>query len=117
MEDEAIRAGESAPAEKLVSTVAVDAPIGDRTCMACSGALVAGEYTGRKRPSVAISRHGPPVRVGTRAARSGSQGRGPWPGIRSRPPAGRWNKITDSPGSRPTEWPGASPSQRGRRPE
>lgn len=40
--DEAILTGESVPVEKFVDPVADDAPIGDRTCMAFSGTLVAG---------------------------------------------------------------------------
>ncbi|MFN4282875.1 MAG: cation-transporting P-type ATPase [Alphaproteobacteria bacterium] len=40
--EEAILTGESVPAEKVTMPVAVDASLGDRSCMAFSGTLVAG---------------------------------------------------------------------------
>ena len=44
--EEAVLTGESVPVEKSSQPVAVDAPLGDRACMAFSGTLVAGG-TGR----------------------------------------------------------------------
>jgi magnesium-transporting ATPase (P-type) len=45
--EEAALTGESLPAEKSLPAVAVDAPLGDRTCMAFSGTLVVyGQATG-----------------------------------------------------------------------
>ena len=40
--EEAVLTGESVPVEKFVQPVAQDSPLGDRTCMAFSGTLIAG---------------------------------------------------------------------------